>query len=189
MANERTVNLSCSFCGKHQREVKKLIAGPQVCICDECIGLCNEIIAEEVGREAWAATLPIHAQVSIGGLLDRGSKAAERLIASAEEERSPIPGEVRSALAQLASAWASLRASVERVGDDDSVPPRSLEPVLGLLTRVGDVVRRLAERANELGLAQWHTALEESLQDLATVDALLRAGAGEKAAKDSGPAE
>ena len=40
-------NLCCSFCGKSQREVKKLIAGPTVYICDECIELCNDIIAEE----------------------------------------------------------------------------------------------------------------------------------------------
>ncbi len=44
-------NLHCSFCGKSQREVKKLIAGPTVYICDECIALCNDIIAEEVDRE------------------------------------------------------------------------------------------------------------------------------------------
>jgi ATP-dependent Clp protease ATP-binding subunit ClpX len=44
-------NLCCSFCGKSQKEVKKLIAGPTVYICDECIGLCNDIIAEEIDRE------------------------------------------------------------------------------------------------------------------------------------------
>src|SRR3954469_7647880 len=44
-------NLSCSFCGKNQKEVKKLIAGPTVYICDECIGLCNDIIAEEIEHE------------------------------------------------------------------------------------------------------------------------------------------
>ena len=44
-------NLSCSFCGKNQKEVKKLIAGPTVYICDECIGLCNDIIAEEIEKE------------------------------------------------------------------------------------------------------------------------------------------
>jgi len=43
-------NLSCSFCGKSQKEVKKLIAGPSVYICDECIALCNDIIAEEVEK-------------------------------------------------------------------------------------------------------------------------------------------
>ena len=45
--DSRNINLSCSFCGKGQREVKKLIAGPTVYICDECIRLCNDIIAEE----------------------------------------------------------------------------------------------------------------------------------------------
>ena len=46
--------LKCSFCGKSQKQVKKLIAGPGVYICDECIELCNEIIDEELG-EATAA--------------------------------------------------------------------------------------------------------------------------------------
>ena len=44
--------LVCSFCGKSQKEVKKLIAGPTVYICDECIGLCNDIIAEEFDNDA-----------------------------------------------------------------------------------------------------------------------------------------
>jgi ATP-dependent Clp protease ATP-binding subunit ClpX len=44
-------NLSCSFCGKSQKEVKKLIAGPSVYICDECISLCNDILAEEVQKQ------------------------------------------------------------------------------------------------------------------------------------------
>lgn len=43
--------LRCSFCGKNQNEVKKLIAGPGVYICDECIDLCTDIIEEEKGRE------------------------------------------------------------------------------------------------------------------------------------------
>src|SRR5436189_5678160 len=44
--------LLCSFCGKSQRQVKKLIAGPGVYICDECIDLCNEIIDEELTTPA-----------------------------------------------------------------------------------------------------------------------------------------
>lgn len=44
-------NLTCSFCGKTQEEVKKLIAGPAVYICDECIELCNDIVAEETRME------------------------------------------------------------------------------------------------------------------------------------------
>src|SRR6059036_2148352 len=43
-------NLVCSFCGKSRDEVRKLIAGPMVYICDECIDLCNDIIAEEGDR-------------------------------------------------------------------------------------------------------------------------------------------
>jgi ATP-dependent Clp protease ATP-binding subunit ClpX len=42
-----TATLTCSFCGKHQRKVDKLIAGPGVYICNECVDLCVEIIAEE----------------------------------------------------------------------------------------------------------------------------------------------
>jgi ATP-dependent Clp protease ATP-binding subunit ClpX len=49
--NGRTIKLNCSFCGKSQDEVKKLIAGPMVYICDECIELCNEIIQEETKKE------------------------------------------------------------------------------------------------------------------------------------------
>jgi ATP-dependent Clp protease ATP-binding subunit ClpX len=53
-------NLSCSFCGKGQREVRKLIAGPTVYICDECVKLCNDIITGEYEREENrpAAALP-----------------------------------------------------------------------------------------------------------------------------------
>jgi ATP-dependent Clp protease ATP-binding subunit ClpX len=49
-------NLSCSFCGKSQREVRKLIAGPSVYICDECVELCNDIITEEYEREDYYAS-------------------------------------------------------------------------------------------------------------------------------------
>lgn len=51
MGKEYHAKLCCSFCGKSQREVKKLVAGPTVYICDECVGLCNDIIAEEIDRE------------------------------------------------------------------------------------------------------------------------------------------
>ena len=53
MAKKRDINdnLFCSFCGKNQKEVQKLIAGPAVYICDECIQLCSEIIEEEKGKD------------------------------------------------------------------------------------------------------------------------------------------
>lgn len=51
-------NLHCSFCGKSQKEVKKLIAGPTVYICDECIELCNDIISEENQKEEYHGGRP-----------------------------------------------------------------------------------------------------------------------------------
>lgn len=47
MSDEKPDNLTCSFCGKNQHEVRKLIAGPAVFVCNECIALCNDIIREE----------------------------------------------------------------------------------------------------------------------------------------------
>src|SRR5690242_17370113 len=51
-ATDGNEQLLCSFCGKSQKQVKKLIAGPGVCICDECIDLCNEIIDEELSQSS-----------------------------------------------------------------------------------------------------------------------------------------
>ncbi len=63
-------DLLCSFCGKSQDEVKKLIAGPSVYICDECIGLCNEIIAEEYEKEEAHLGEKIPKPADIKGILD-----------------------------------------------------------------------------------------------------------------------
>lgn len=49
--NDEKGNLKCSFCGKPQEQVRKLVAGPGVYICDECIDLCSEIVVEELGTE------------------------------------------------------------------------------------------------------------------------------------------
>ncbi len=62
--------LNCSFCGKNQDEVKKLIAGPSVHICDECVDLCNEIISEEIDSITEpAGTLPVPTPKEIEKLL------------------------------------------------------------------------------------------------------------------------
>ena len=80
-------NLQCSFCGKSQKEVKKLIAGPTVYICDECIGLCNDIIAEEVDREdSFATDGPLPKPVEIKAILDEyviGQERAKKVLAVA----------------------------------------------------------------------------------------------------------
>mgnify|MGYP000237257846 CR=1 FL=1 len=63
--------LYCSFCGKSQHEVRKLIAGPSVFICDECVDLCNDIIREEVQEEAPEAdSEKLPAPMEIKGTLD-----------------------------------------------------------------------------------------------------------------------
>ncbi len=80
-------NLSCSFCGKSQKEVKKLIAGPTVYICDECIGLCNDIIAEEVEKdEPYAGSTPIPKPSDIKAILDQyvvGQHRAKKVLSVA----------------------------------------------------------------------------------------------------------
>ena len=50
--NDSNKLLHCSFCGKNQNEVNKLIAGPSVFICDECVDLCNEIISDELEEKS-----------------------------------------------------------------------------------------------------------------------------------------
>nr|WP_227027279.1 ATP-dependent Clp protease ATP-binding subunit ClpX [Corallococcus soli] len=67
---EHHVNLSCSFCGKSQREVRKLIAGPTVYICDECIKLCNDIIADENEREEGKPQVSLPTPLEIKAFLD-----------------------------------------------------------------------------------------------------------------------
>ncbi len=81
--------LYCSFCGKSQHEVKKLIAGPSVFICDECIELCNDIIRDEVPAEAGStkaskSDLPTPGEIK--GSLDQyviGQEVAKRTLAVA----------------------------------------------------------------------------------------------------------
>ncbi|MEK7356814.1 MAG: ATP-dependent Clp protease ATP-binding subunit ClpX [Bdellovibrionota bacterium] len=79
--------LRCSFCGKSQNEVKKLIAGPGVYICDECIELCNDIIAEEREREETSkATLKVPRPIDIKQHLDDyviGQERAKKALAVA----------------------------------------------------------------------------------------------------------
>ena len=79
--------LYCSFCGKSQNEVRKLIAGPSVFICDECVDLCNDIIREEVqeaGTEDDKTKLPIPAEIN--EILNQyviGQQKAKRVLAVA----------------------------------------------------------------------------------------------------------
>jgi ATP-dependent Clp protease ATP-binding subunit ClpX len=77
-------HLRCSFCGKSKESVKKFISGPNVYICNECISLCNEILAEEEEREAQEQTVPSPTPEEIKGVLDEyviGQEAAKKALA------------------------------------------------------------------------------------------------------------
>ncbi|MBW1917317.1 MAG: ATP-dependent Clp protease ATP-binding subunit ClpX [Deltaproteobacteria bacterium] len=85
--NDKSSDLFCSFCGKSQSEVKKLIAGPSVYICDECIELCNDIIAEEYEKEeAKGARLSIPEPADIKKEIDEyviGQERAKKILSVA----------------------------------------------------------------------------------------------------------
>ncbi len=78
--------LKCSFCGKSQKQVKKLIAGPGVYICDECIDLCNEIIEEELNEAAELGLTELPKPREIFDFLEQyiiGQESAKRALAVA----------------------------------------------------------------------------------------------------------
>jgi ATP-dependent Clp protease ATP-binding subunit ClpX len=84
--SEADALLKCSFCGKSQKQVKKLIAGPGVYICDECIELCNEIIEEELGEAALPVLSELPKPREIAAFLDEyvvGQDATKRALAVA----------------------------------------------------------------------------------------------------------
>lgn len=84
--DDRGGDLVCSFCGKSQDEVKKLIAGPTVYICDECIELCNDIIAEEFEKEEAAKLSSVPKPTEIKEAIDDyviGQERAKKILSVA----------------------------------------------------------------------------------------------------------
>ena len=84
--NEEKGQLKCSFCGKSQEQVRKLVAGPGVYICDECIELCNEIIEEEIGDESELDHVELPKPQDIKDVLDQyviGQEHAKKSLAVA----------------------------------------------------------------------------------------------------------
>ncbi|MGH6912793.1 MAG: ClpX C4-type zinc finger protein, partial [Geminicoccales bacterium] len=78
--------LYCSFCGKSQHEVRKLIAGPNVFICNECVELCADIIKEEDRKNRKAAGPTVMTPAEIKGVLDDyviGQEQAKRVLSVA----------------------------------------------------------------------------------------------------------
>ena len=84
--NDSEKLLYCSFCGKSQHEVKKLIAGPSVYVCDECVELCNDIILEEIEEETSSAIRKLPTPREIHDILDDyviGQEKAKKVLAVA----------------------------------------------------------------------------------------------------------
>jgi ATP-dependent Clp protease ATP-binding subunit ClpX len=78
--------LYCSFCGKSQHEVRKLIAGPSVFICDECVELCNDIIREEMQEKSSSGTSKLPKPHEINAVLDEyviGQRNAKKVLSVA----------------------------------------------------------------------------------------------------------
>jgi ATP-dependent Clp protease ATP-binding subunit ClpX len=79
-------HLRCSFCGKSKDSVKRFISGPSVYICNECVSLCNEILAEEEEKEAASTATPLPNPAEIKAVLDQyviGQEDAKRSLAVA----------------------------------------------------------------------------------------------------------
>ncbi|MDY6826205.1 MAG: ATP-dependent Clp protease ATP-binding subunit ClpX [Bacillota bacterium] len=85
-SNEEKGQLKCSFCGKSQEQVRKLVAGPGVYICDECIELCNEIIEEEIGEDTEIGYVELPKPQDIKEILDQyviGQEGAKKSLSVA----------------------------------------------------------------------------------------------------------
>ncbi|MCL6488711.1 MAG: AAA family ATPase, partial [Alicyclobacillus mali] len=84
--NEEKGQLKCSFCGKTQEQVRKLVAGPGVYICDECIELCNEIVEEQLGEDDEFELKDVPKPTEIKSVLDQyviGQEHAKRALSVA----------------------------------------------------------------------------------------------------------
>ena len=86
MESKDNNKLSCTFCGKGQEEVRKLIAGPSVYICDECVDLCNDIIEEEIKSEEDISLEELPSPLEIFSKLDEyviGQEKAKKVLSVA----------------------------------------------------------------------------------------------------------
>jgi hypothetical protein len=108
MASEPSNTLYCSFCGKSQHEVRKLIAGPTVFICDECVGECNAIIENEQILDLFSAER--------AAVADLRGKSAEELVSNVLRAKKHVE-RWRLALEQIKRKLSMKNGEVPAEGD------------------------------------------------------------------------
>ena len=200
-ADDKT-DLSCSFCGRHRREVRKLVAGPSVTICDDCVGLSEQILEDEVEqagepsyfvdailtavthlgrRAAYARTRPrLRAVIELG--------RRHRLVLRRVMEVAVAIDDLDTAAAALRAIGAADRLPIDGIdlaallidlGHHDealialaAVDVRVLEGVEAILHALHDVEARVARGADTATIA----ALRGRITDLAPAVAELEAG-------------
>lgn len=168
MEKEHTVNLQCSFCGKSQREVAKLIAGPSVCICNECIGLCNDILEEEPAEERESGADP---KRLLGLHLAAQSKSLEPLLELRRKHAASLPRDVQQGVFRLAESLDALTTRVARwtpdvAADGPEEPADQLWPLIATLVATTRALRSTREPLPESLPMQHLAAIDGAVTDL-----------------------
>jgi len=145
MSREHPANLACSFCGKSQREVRKLVAGPDVYVCDECITLCWDILGEEQAVEAGVVR-------ALDQSAFKASSAARRFAAVCEkavELPRPVAERAR-ALAEEIEATLAENRNARIVLTEYASSMAIMSRRFAAACEAVELPRRLAERAAAL---------------------------------------
>lgn len=175
--------LKCSFCGKSQDQVKKLIAGPGVYICDECVELCNEILDEEVfetdsNRRAFIKENPdiqvAFTTATIGAMMNMSHKAWRRppCVPPLEGEQRNLVQNAASALEAVIESWRSedlnggleplFRALLVLKETENGTGTKKLVP---LLVEMADLYEKHEEHCLAAGVLEWAIEILERAGD------------------------
>lgn len=109
--------LTCSFCAKSQYDVRKLIAGPGVFICNECVDLCDQIIAQELGRESLPGHAPLRNRSHTPPNLKAWDGLSDEDLLAEMVRAHGAHQNVDRAVAQHVSALRARGVSWARIGD------------------------------------------------------------------------
>ena len=192
-AGESNTPVRCSFCEGSQREVGPLIGGPGTFICDECIGTCNQIIAEELEPEhvdPAPPALPEPSRSLLAGILDASRPAAEKVLRLFRRQYAEYPASAGAhfratrAELQLLSAWLGVQKLLREVRRDPgglspeagAEAPSWVLPIAERLSRNRQVLEALAERLDWLGPDELRASLKLASANLREARALLLAG-------------